>query len=551
MSRLGLAVLAALALGAAPVAAQPADPSGDWSGMIAPATNLAFPLYIHLHRSRDGYAGALDSPDQGAAGLALSGIVIKGDALSFDLPAAHAHYAAHWDAKASAWAGQWTQGGHDTPLSFTRGDVYKAKFPDLDGYWSGTLSSPQGLGAVIVRLRTGSLSRLTVPGGTIPEAVVTDLSREGSHVTFHATNGGGFDGQLSKDGKRLEGKWKRTAPLGDVPVRLTWSAEPPKPNRPQTPKTPTPYTSIEVGYDNPKEPVHLAGTLTVPKGKGPFPAALLITGSGLQDRDETLFGHKPFLVLADYLTRRGIAVLRVDDRTMGGSTGDVTRATSADYATDVEAGVQFLRTRPEIDPRRVGLIGHSEGGMIGPMVAAADPTVAYVVLLAGPGLKGDRILELQVAAVLKGQGAPAAMVEAAAARERATLEAAEAEFAKAGGAHTASDTPEAKAARAKLNTPWYRYFITYDPAPTLAKLRCPVLAVSGTLDTQAPVAENTPALKAALADNRDAKVVELKGLNHLFQPARSGAPVEYYAIDETFAPAALKTVGDWVVAHTR
>jgi uncharacterized protein len=215
--------------------------------------------------------------------------------------------------------------------------------------------------------------------------------------------------------------------------------------------------------------------------------------------------------------------------------------------------VQFLRMRPEVDPRRIGLIGHSEGGMIGPMVAAADPTVAFVVLMAGPGLRGDRILELQIAAILKGQGAPPQMVEAAAARERKLLQEAEAEPAKAGAspAGPASDSPDTQAARAELTRPWYRYFITYDPAPTLAKLRCPVLAVGGTLDTQVPVAENTPALKAALAQNRDAKVVELKGLNHLLQPARSGAPVEYYAIEETMAPVALKTIGDWVVAHSR
>ncbi len=552
MSRLGLGAVAALVLGAAPVVAQPADPSGDWSGTIAASPSMSFPLYIHLHRSKDGYTGEFDSPDQGAKGLALSGVTVKGDALDFDLPAAHAHYTAHWDAKASAWIGQWVQ-GPATPLNFARGDTYKAAIPELDGYWSGTLSTPEGLGALIVRLRTGSVSSVTTPGAGAPTLPITDIVRDADHVTFNAGGLSSFDGRLSADGKTLDGQWRRGGPLGAVPLHLTWTAEPPKPNRPQTPRPPFPYRSVEVGYDNPKEPVHLAGTLTLPQGKGPFPVALLITGSGLQDRDETVYDHKPFLVLADDLTRRGIAVLRVDDRTVGGSTGDVAKATSADFATDVEAGVRFLKTRPEIDPRRIGLIGHSEGGMIAPMVAAADPSVAFVVMLAGPGLKGDRMMELQFAALTKAEGGSPEAVAASAAQERAALQRLEAEPAgtQAPGAGLSAGDPMAQAKRDAAHSPWFRYLISYDPAPTLARLRCPVLALGGTLDSQVPVAENTPALKAALAHDPDATVLELPGLNHAFQTARSGAPMEHYAIEETLSPVALKTVGDWVVAHTR
>jgi hypothetical protein len=329
--------------------------------------------------------------------------------------------------------------------------------------------------------------------------------------------------------------------------------------RPQLPKPPYPYRSLEVGYDNPAGHNHLAGTLTVPPGAGPFPAALLITGSGLQDRDETVAGHKPFLVLADYLTRRGIAVLRVDDRTMGGSTGDVVHATSANFATDVEAGVAFLKTRPEIDARKIGLIGHSEGGMIAPMVAVADPDVAWIVLMAGPGIPGDKLLVEQgrLIALAMGvapdivarNGALNAKVYAAIKNSKDASEAhdrAKALLIAAGLSDAA-----AEAAVGPASSDWFRFFFNYDPAPTLSKVRVPILAIDGSLDLQVPPAEDLAAIKAATAANPDVMTQELPGLNHLFQTAKTGAPSEYQTIEETFSPAALKVIGDWIAAHTR
>ena len=198
-----------------------------------------------------------------------------------------------------------------------------------------------------------------------------------------------FTGARSGDGALLVGSWSQNGAV--LPLTLhrpgaVAAAAPP--SRPQLPKPPFPYRSEEVGYDNPAQHNHLAGTLTLPEGKGPFPAVLLITGSGLQDRDETIFDHKPFLLWADTLTRRGVAVLRVDDRTIGGSTGEVKTATTADFATDVEAGVAYLKSRPDIDRRRIGLMGHSEGGVIAPMVAARDPSIAFVVHARGTGRDG-------------------------------------------------------------------------------------------------------------------------------------------------------------------
>jgi pimeloyl-ACP methyl ester carboxylesterase len=324
-----------------------------------------------------------------------------------------------------------------------------------------------------------------------------------------------------------------------------------------------------VVYDNPAAGNRLAGTLTLPRTAAPHPAVLLITGSGQQDRNEALLGHKPFLVLADYLTRRGIAVLRVDDRGVGGSTGEVAKATSADFATDVRAGVAYLKQRKDIDARRVGLIGHSEGGMIAPMVAAGSKDVAFIVLMAGTGVPGEEILYEQSALILKANGAS----EAAIARNRAAQEKMYAiaktekddavaarkvreilrQLAASPVTGTAAKGEDAAAeAQVKMIlSPWFRYFLAFDPRPTLRKVRCPVLAINGEKDLQVPPKANLPAIRAALkaGGNRDHTEKELPGLNHLFQACKTGSPTEYSQIEETFNPAALQAMGDWIVAQ--
>ncbi len=330
--------------------------------------------------------------------------------------------------------------------------------------------------------------------------------------------------------------------------------------RPQMPAKPYPYRGEEVAFES-APGVKLAGTLTLPEGKGPFPAAILISGSGAQDRDEQLLGHRPFLVLADHLTRRGIAVLRYDDRGYGKSTGRFQDATSSDFAVDAAAAVAFLRDRKDIDTGRIGLIGHSEGGMVGPMVAAKDPTIAFVVLLAGPGAPSRELMAAQRAAVAKARGIPPEAVarnETFAGRidtllaETADWEAAKVEVTKVvgqGAAVVGVPVEQLIAANQLLFTPWYREFIAHDPRPNLAKLRMPVLAVNGANDLQVIAGQNLPAIREALKANKDATVIELPGLNHLFQTSATGDPRDYGRIEETFAPAALATVSDWVRAR--
>ena len=339
------------------------------------------------------------------------------------------------------------------------------------------------------------------------------------------------------------------------------------PKRPQTPTPPFPYAVEQVSFTNPAAPdVTLAGTLTIPEGPGPHPVVVLISGSGPQDRDETIFAHKPFAVLADHLSRKGVAVLRYDDRGVAASTGDFAQATSREFASDAWSAVEFLRTRSDIDAKRIGLIGHSEGGIVGPAVAAEHPKqIAFVVMLAGPGVPGHEIIREQLGLIMKASGAD----DEAIARERGFSE-------RMYVALLASEPGQARAAlepvlkewyegldpaekqgigdfeqavddRVKpLDTPWMRYFLAYDPAPTLKKLKMPVLAINGDLDLQVAPDQNMPAIQKALAKNEQAEFVRLPGLNHLFQPATTGSPNEYGSIETTLDPAMLEVVSKWV-----
>jgi pimeloyl-ACP methyl ester carboxylesterase len=380
-----------------------------------------------------------------------------------------------------------------------------------------------------------------------------------------------IDGTLNEAGTEISGKFKQGGLT--LPIVFKKSDHAPAPRkRPQEPKPPYPYLSVEVTYENKPGHAKLAGTLTIPRGDGRFPAVLLITGSGPQDRDEQIFGHRPFLVLADYLSRRGIAVLRVDDRGVGKSTGDVQKATSEDFAGDVEAGVAFLRSRPEVDPAKIGLIGHSEGGLIAPMVANRTHDVAFIVMLAGPGVTGTEILRSQLEFLLKQVGASDSMVartvvyqnklyaavnaehDAAALDKKmkalkaeylATLTPAERKLADSG---EDSSDQSAKA----LGSPWFRFFLAYDPRPALTRVQCPVLALIGEKDMQVPAKANIPELEKALKSggNKDFTVRELPHLNHLFQTCENGSVTEYAKIEETFSPSALVLIGKWIAEHT-
>ena len=337
-----------------------------------------------------------------------------------------------------------------------------------------------------------------------------------------------------------------------------------EPSRPQTPQPPFPYRCVDVDYGHGE--VSLAATLTLPPGDGPFPAAVLITGSGAQNRDEEIFGHKPFAVIADHLTRAGVAVLRADDRGVGGS-NDPTPGenTSADYAADALAGVEFLRAHAAIDPERVGLIGHSEGGLIGPLAASRSADVAFVVMLAGTGVDGAEILLAQSEALGRAIGRDEAFLARQREGQRAAFEAIarDAEPAAVRAAIEAVvrvqvegqpvDEPLLQTlvdrGVAQLASPWMRFFLRHDPRPALRAMKVPVLVLHGELDLQVLPEQNLPPIEAALADHPDATVLRFPGLNHLFQQTETGSPAEYGQLEETFNTAALDALRDWVVAR--
>jgi len=442
--------------------------------------------------------------------------------------------------------------------------------PGLDGDWDGTLDVATIKLRLVFHIASAPATGTTATLDSIDQGAkgipVTAVTKTGDKLLFEVkVIQGSFEGTPSSDGRTITGTWRQGP--NSIPLTLTrraMGAAAPTANRPQTPVRPFPYREEEVSYVNAAsaDKVQLAGTLTLPQGKGPFPAAILIAGSGPNGRDEEILGHKLFLVLSDYLTRQGIAILRVDKRGVGHSTGSYEKATSLDFASDVKAGLAWLRSRSDIDRGHIGLIGHSEGGLIAPMVAADDPGVAFVVLMAGPGENGTKILLQQGALILKAAGmSESAVAENTAGRaamlklvreevDPAKLDA-ELRPMMASLDKTGSMSPQAIDAQVKaLSNPWFRFFLSYEPAPTLARLRMPVLAMGGSLDLQVPPRENLAAIRSALAGDKQATIVELPGLNHLFQTAKTGAPSEYSMIEETMAPVALKTISDWIIART-
>jgi len=361
---------------------------------------------------------------------------------------------------------------------------------------------------------------------------------------------GTFEGRLNAAGTEIAGTWTQGMA---IPLVLKKVEKLSRPNRPQEPKPPFPYVSEDIAIVNAPGNAVLAGTLTRPQGTGRVPAVILITGSGAQNRDEELFGHKPFLVLADHLTRSGVAVLRYDDRGVGKSTGNFASATSEDLAGDAWAAWQALSARPEIDRKRIGLLGHSEGGIIAPMLAAAHPEIAFVVMLAGSGVTGEQVMVAQAAAIMKASGAPAEAITANANIQKQVFTILREETSPTRIEERLAAIPagskEASAALVKQSaSPWLRFFALYDPAPALTKVRCPILAIAGERDLQVLPAQNLPAIGAALIQggNQNHTVIELPGLNHLFQSARTGLPAEYAQIEETMAPAALETITAWI-----
>lgn len=444
------------------------------------------------------------------------------------------------------------------------------------GAWSGSLDVPGGgTLTIIFNLEVtseGELSgTLDVPDQGAIGIPVSQVTFGGDELTLELSAiGARFQGTFHPPDS-LRGEWEQGGMRAPLEMERTGESE--GPARPQEPEAPFPYRSDEVRFSNSDAGIRLAGTLTLPEGEGPFPAVALVSGSGPQNRDSEVFGHRLFLVLADYLTRRGISVLRFDDRGVGASEGEFSEATTRDFAGDAAAAVSYLRDRPEVDPDAVGLVGMSEGGLVAPLAAVQGAGVSFLVLMAGPGLPGEDILYMQSELIARAGGAgdeevrtnrrfqerlfrivkqeadPDRRSERLRSAMRTVLTELTAEERLALGVPEAAEDGWISSQVQSMSSAWFRGFLMHDPRPVLERVRVPVLALNGELDLQVPPEENLAAVEEALAagGNPDFTVRELLGLNHLFQTAETGSPAEYGQIEETMSPEAMEIVADWIL----
>ena len=436
----------------------------------------------------------------------------------------------------------------------------------ITGSWSGILDIGIAQMTIILHIEKKSNEILSGSFDYLQEKMyglpIDTITFDGELLKFEIKSFSvKFEGTLTNMGSEVSGLWIQYGKL--FPIIFKKGIEAFQiPNRPQEPKTPYPYKEEFIFYVNPRANVNLAGTLTLPLSNGTFPVVILIPGAGQSDRDASMLGHKPFWVLADFLTRQGIVVLRFDKRGCGNSTGDFNAATTQDFADDVLAGVEYLKSRKDINLKQIGLIGHSEGGIIAPMVAGNSHDIAFIVLMAASGVTGEEIMYGWGAAIERANGSSQEVIDKdrQQKKERFLVLKRESDFDKAakelheiikiqkqGETNFGSEAIDAEINY--MNTRWFRYFLTCDPTIALKQIKIPVLALNGELDQQILSKENLPAISKALADgeNKDYSIVELPKLNHLFQTCHDGSFGEYAKIEETISPAVLKLIGEWIV----
>ena len=577
---------AVLAAGSAAFAQEP-TPQGRWDGKIqTPGPGLG--VIVDLAQSPDSaWAGKISIPAQRLKDFSLSNVKVDGRKVSFAMAGvpANPRFKGGLSEDGGEISGDFSQGGgHFTFKLKRKGDVPAPPPPiegipgeGLAGLWLGRLDAGPVSLRLLFRISADEQGVLT---GTLDNLDQGAMGLKISEIEFEdesvriklAKPAALFEGTMSDDGSEIVGKWRQNR--RSTPLTIKRQAEAPDLARSQDPERPYPYRDEEVVFRNERAALKLAGTLTLPRGKGPFPAGVLISGSGPQDRNETVMGHRPFLVLADHLTRNGLAVLRYDDRGVGGSEGSVSQSTTEDFAGDSLAAVSYLKTRQEIDQARIGLLGPSEGATAAAIAAAQSAEVAFLVLVAPPGVNGEQIVyrqsvalatamgvdESQVESIRKAQQRLFEVVSSTAGEEdrRETLRAmqqmlyaslSEIEKQALGVGSSAALEAQAK----MLLTPWFRFFLAYDPAEALRKVRCPTLALFGERDVQVPIDQNLPPLEEALgaAPTKDYRAVRLPKLNHLMQTSESGLPAEYARIEETISPRALKLITGWIIERTR
>ena len=434
----------------------------------------------------------------------------------------------------------------------------------LEGSWLGKMRNLR----IIFKFKTEKdkiLVFMDCPEQNIFNLKLNGVLMKEDSVFVNASNIPGnahYDGKMQIADTIIEGFWKQGGQI--VPLQMVKQKSEIKPNRPQEPKPPFPYKSEDIVFMNTKDNIELAGTLTLPEGNGPFPAVIMITGSGAQDRNEELLGHKPFWVIADYLTRKGIAVLRYDDRGFAQSKGTYANSTIFDFAKDAQAALDYLLNRKEINKNQLGIIGHSEGGMVASIVASERKELGFIVLLAGPGVSGMDILEKQTIDIMTVQGAKKEDIDKIINDRKQLYNI----FINESDSNTASqkilklyiaqnkldtinnkqDIEKLAAIKNTIHDISFRTFLISNPQTYLEKIKCPVLALNGSTDLQVNADINLSAIENALkkGGNKKYKIIKIDKLNHSFQYSETGDPAKYPEIEETFSVDALKTIADWI-----
>jgi uncharacterized protein len=552
---------------------------GHWEGNIK-IQGHELNIKVDFKSADAGLSASIDIPQQNAKSLPLKNVRYEDPKVYFELPAGPGLATFDGERKDSLITGKFTQAGMEGTFSLqltnpNLPDVAEEIPPALKpivGVWNGAIDAMGRHLGISMTLKTvsGELkATIDIPEQNAIGIVLKNVKFDSPRLQCELPAGPGvavFDGRLIGDS--VSGVFTQAGITGSFFLgrgKMTVKAE--------EPEEIVPYKKEEVVFYD--DSIKFAGTLTLPPTKGPHPAVVMITGSGAQNRDEELFGFKPFKIIADHFTRRGIAVLRYDDRGVGGSTGSTSQSTSADFAKDALAAIHFLQTRNDINPKQIGLCGHSEGGIVAPLAASESPDVAFVICMAGTGIDGTTLLLAQEAAIMRADSASEETIEKALKRSKLVFRFVpspedsvelrrelresvieqmksmtevqrkaitnEEEFIKMG----------VEGRMRSLESPWFRFFLTFNPAPVLEKVNCPVLALFGGLDTQVPAKLNEDPMESALkkGGNKDYTFKIFPTANHLFLSAKTGSPSEYASLKKEFVPGFLDTMSDWILRH--
>lgn len=542
---------------------------GDWQGEIGPGS-LNLGVVVHFESTAEGLSGSIDIAAQGAQALPLTIGEVAEQSIAFVIQGVPGNASFVGRLEQDKLVGEFSQAGQHFPFLLERLSAAGSTAPEtIEAYlgnWEGVIgkgSTDLKIGLSFSDAEGVMEADIVIPAqGFKGKLKIQELSETTISLLIQGIPGNPrFQGELVGD--RISGIFSQSGQ--DLDFSLSRSLEALSTKRPQDPTPPFPYSVEEVEFSS--GDTTIAGSLTIPEGDAAFPAIIMITGSGPQNRDEELLGHRPFLVISDALSRAGFAVLRTDDRGVGGSSGELSQASYAQLADDVIAGLEFLKTRTDIDPGRIGLFGHSEGGYLAPLVASQRSDLAFIIMMAAPSVAGLEVLELQNRLILQQEGESETEIAkqiaflrllADALKREAYDEAAsltEARVKESFAAMAESEKPSEELQAQIIETqvanvanPYFRNVMVFDPQPYLRELRLPVLAFYGSKDIQVDAEQSLEPLRAALqeAANSDVTLKVFEGLNHLMQPAVTGAISEYGDIEITIAPEVLEFVIAWL-----